>query len=421
SSACSTSRALLQPQLDMVLLLPELTFLTGISEIKKDARMLKDVMQEMLQSPQQHYESLCSLLRRIQCNKEALQELTRWGLVLSPDIHTTHGRILPSERVNLRHCSFIPAEGVNWNKEVVREAAISTVDVNCWLLVYPRRLQDVTKNLVAVMRSTCGPIGMHINQPALVELKDERLETYVRTIRSVLGNEDKVQLLLCITSSAKADVYSAIKKLCCVHSPVPSQVINAHSLLGHSAKLRSVVQKVLLQVNCKLGGELWGVDIPLKQLMVIGMDVSHGRGTRSVIGFVASINQVLTRWYSRVVFQLPQQEIADSLRLCLANALQQFHEVGAELGVPRRQTAPQPPALREARPYPTAAGVASPSGSTTSLLCASAPSAARLFRVPSSAAPGAARPLPARVASSDPSCEAGGCAGAHAVPTHQLC
>lgn len=43
SSACSTSRALsaLQPQLDMVLLLPELTFLTGISEIKKDARMLK--------------------------------------------------------------------------------------------------------------------------------------------------------------------------------------------------------------------------------------------------------------------------------------------------------------------------------------------------------------------------------------------
>lgn len=30
---------------------------------------------------------------------------------------------------------------------------------------------------------------------------------------------------------------------------------------------------------------------PQKQLMVIGMDVSHGRGTRSVIGFVASINQ----------------------------------------------------------------------------------------------------------------------------------
>ncbi|POI18666.1 hypothetical protein CIB84_017590, partial [Bambusicola thoracicus] len=164
-----------KPRLDMVLLLPELTFLTGISEIKKDSRVLKDVMREMLQSPQQHYESLCSLLRRIQCNQEASQELSRWGLILSPDIHRTQGRVLPSERVNLRHCSFIPTEDVSWGREVMREAAISTVDMNCWLLVYPRRLQDVTKNLVALLRSSCGPIGMQVNQPALVELKDERL------------------------------------------------------------------------------------------------------------------------------------------------------------------------------------------------------------------------------------------------------
>ena len=35
------------------------------------------------------------------------------------------------------------------------------------------------------------------------------------------------------------------------------------SLMGQAGKMRSVVQKVLLQMNCKLGGELWGVDIPL--------------------------------------------------------------------------------------------------------------------------------------------------------------
>lgn len=28
-------------------------------------------------------------------------------------------------------------------------------------------------------------------------------------------------------------------------------------------KMRSVVQKIALQINCKLGGELWSVDIPL--------------------------------------------------------------------------------------------------------------------------------------------------------------
>ncbi|KAM6191329.1 piwi-like protein 2 [Sarcoramphus papa] len=316
-------------RLDMVLLVPELTFMTGVPEIRKDSRMVKDVMREMLQSPRQHYTRLTSLLRRIKDSPEASQELMRWGLSLDPDIHRTQGRVLPAERINLRHSSFIPTEDLSWNKEVTREASISAIAMNYWLLVYPKRLQDLAKDLVAAMESVCGPIGMHVSRPALVELKDDRIETYAKTIRSVLGSEDKVQLLLCIISSSREDLYGAIKKLCCVQSPVPSQVINAQSLAGQSGKMRSVVQKVLLQMNCKLGGELWGVDIPLKQLMVIGMDIYHGRskGMRSVIGFVASMNHVLTKWYSRVVFQMPHQEIADSLRLCLADALQHFHEM----------------------------------------------------------------------------------------------
>ncbi|XP_074664275.1 piwi-like protein 2 [Strix aluco] len=315
--------------LDMVLLVPELTFMTGLPELRRDSRTVKDVMREVLQSPQQHYTRLTSLLRRIRDSPEASRELMRWGLSLDPDIHRTQGRILPAERINLRHSSFVPAEDLSWSKEVTREASISAIAMNYWLLVYPKRLQDLVKDLVATMENVCGPIGMRVGQPALVELKDDRIETYAKTIRSVLGSEDKVQLLLCIISSNREDLYGAIKKLCCVQSPVPSQVINAQSLVGQPGKMRSVVQKVLLQMNCKLGGELWGVDIPLKHLMVIGMDIYHGpsRGTRSVIGFVASMNHVLTKWYSRVVFQMPHQEIADNLRLCLADALQHFHEM----------------------------------------------------------------------------------------------
>uniref|UniRef100_A0A8C8ACH3 Piwi-like protein 2 n=1 Tax=Otus sunia TaxID=257818 RepID=A0A8C8ACH3_9STRI len=244
--------------LDMVLLVPELTFMTGLPELSRDSRTVK-----VLQSPQQHYTRLTSLLRRIRDSPEASRELMRWGLSLDPDIHRTQGRILPAERINLRHSSFVPTEDLSWNKEVTREASISAITMNYWLLVYPKRLQDLARDLVATMENVCGPIGMRIGQPALVEVKDDRIETYAKTIRSVLGSEDKVQLLLCIISSNREDLYGAIKKLCCVQSPVPSQVINAQSLVGQPGKMRSVVQKVLLQMNCKLGGELWGVDIPL--------------------------------------------------------------------------------------------------------------------------------------------------------------
>ena len=64
-----------------------------------------------------------------------------------------------------------------------------------------------------------------------------------------------------------------MKKLCCVEKPVPSQVINLKTI-SNEKKVNSVVQKVALQINCKLGGELWGCEIPMKNLMVGFLNIS---------------------------------------------------------------------------------------------------------------------------------------------------
>ncbi|NXH84108.1 PIWL2 protein, partial [Edolisoma coerulescens] len=245
----------------MVLLVPELTFLTGLSDLRSNSRMLKEVMWEMIQSPQQHYQRLTSLLRRIRDTPDASRELERWGLRLDTDIYRTQGHVLPAERINLRHRSFLPAEELGWHREVTKEAPIAAVSSSL------ARLAELgwhlARELLAAARGSCGALGVRLAQPSLQELRDDRIESYVRSIRSALGSQDKVQLLLCIIPGGRDDVYGAIKKLCCVQTPVPSQVINAQSLTGHPGKIRSVVQKVLLQINCKLGGQLWGVDIPL--------------------------------------------------------------------------------------------------------------------------------------------------------------
>jgi len=68
------------------------------------------------------------------------------------------------------------------------------------------------------------------------------------------------QLVVTMFPSVREDRYNAIKKLCCVESPVPSQVIVAKKL--KDKQIRSITQKIALQINCKLGGELWSVTIP---------------------------------------------------------------------------------------------------------------------------------------------------------------
>lgn len=54
--------------------------------------------------------------------------------------------------------------------------------------------------------------------------------------------------------------------------------------------------------------------------MVIGIDCYHdsAKKGRSIGGFVASMNQTLTRYYSRAVFQHSMQELMDGLKLCMA-------------------------------------------------------------------------------------------------------
>ncbi|KAM4037637.1 piwi-like protein 2 [Anomaloglossus baeobatrachus] len=313
----------------MVLLLPELSYMTGIPDkMRKDFRAMKELTNQIHLSPKQHYVSLLKLVKRIQNNEDSQVELQRWGLQIDSDIHLTTGRILPMEKINLRNYSFPPGEDLNWTREVTREASISAVALEYWAVIYPKRAFTPMKELSGMLEKIAGPIGMRVNPPNTIELRDDRVETYARTIRSLVEGEAKVQLIVCIISGTRDDLYGAIKKLCCVQTPVPSQVVNSRTI-SNPAKLRSIAQKILLQINCKLGGELWGVDIPLKNLMVIGIDVYHDptRGLRSVTGFVASMNNCLTRWYSRVVFQLPQQEIMDGLKLCLVGALQKFHEV----------------------------------------------------------------------------------------------
>ncbi|XP_068130792.1 piwi-like protein 2 [Hyperolius riggenbachi] len=314
---------------DIVLLIPELSFMTGIPEkMKTDFRAMKAVTQQIHLSPKDHYISLGKLVNRIKGSEEARIELERWGLQIDNDIHMTTGRILPMEKINLRNNSFPPGEGLNWTREVTREPSISSVPLQYWVVVYPKRAFAQAKELTGVFEKIAGPIGMRVNPPNTIELKDDRIESYAKSIKSLIEGEARVQLLLIIVSGSRDDLYGAIKKLCCVQTPVPSQVVNVRTI-SNPTKLRSIAQKILLQINCKLGGELWGVDIPLKNLMVIGMDVYHdaGRSSRSVTGFVASINSCLTHWYSRVVFQLPHQEIMDGLKLCLVAALQKYHEV----------------------------------------------------------------------------------------------
>ena len=112
---------------------------------------------------------------------------------------------------------------------------------------------------------------------------------------------------------------------------VPSQVVLSKTL-SKKQSLMSVVTKVCIQLNCKLGGEAWTLEVPLKNIMVVGIDSYHDSAKKgqSVGALVASMNGTLTKYYSRCVFQHTHQELLDGLKVCLQAAIRQYYEINKQ-------------------------------------------------------------------------------------------
>ena len=64
-------------------------------------------------------------------------------------------------------------------------------------------------------------------------------------------------MIVCLVPNTSKETYDAIKRICCIENSIPSQVVTSNVLNGQKAK--SVITKIAIQMNCKLGGEIWGV------------------------------------------------------------------------------------------------------------------------------------------------------------------
>ncbi|XP_065190369.1 piwi-like protein 1 [Sycon ciliatum] len=86
----------------------------------------------------------------------------------------------------------------------------------------------------------------------------------------------------------------------------------------------SIVTKIAMQINVKMGGELWchaAAQSAFDSTMTIGLDVFHQRGQSSVGAFVASLNKTNSRYFSRAMIHEQRQENMDQLESPTADAL----------------------------------------------------------------------------------------------------
>lgn len=305
-------------------LIPEISFLTGLTDtMRSDQRLMRDIATLTRVTPNQRVDSFRKFCKSLNTTPAAKEILTDWGLTLNENPISVEGRQLGVEKIKFGRGEVQTATNADFNRDLLKNEVLEAIDINNWLLIYVKTDDKRARAFVDCMMKNSRIMGIEVKKPMLEVLQTDKTELYVQTLRRCIGTGIQIVVIICPTS--RDDRYAAIKKVCCCELPIPSQVINSRTL-ANDEKNRAIVQKIALQMNCKLGGTLWSIKIPFNNVMICGIDTYHDAGSKgnSVSAFVASLNGSYTRWYSRAIIQNKKEELLNGLCASLIAALQAY-------------------------------------------------------------------------------------------------
>ncbi|XP_072456841.1 piwi-like protein 1 [Notamacropus eugenii] len=315
------------------LLMPELCNLTGLTRsMRMNDRITKNIAKLTRLSPERRHSELRKFIKSIHGNADVQKELQEWGLNFEKQSLSLTGRVLPVQILN-EDRKAVSIQCTDWSREIKKGRLSYPKALTNWLLVFNYENSRLARMLWEKLNLITHDLGINLRPPKWCPARD-KIEEYLKVLKDNITPE--TQIAVCLLPNNKKDKYDAIKKYLCTVCPVPSQCIVAETL-NKPQILLTVVTRLALQMNCKIGGHLWKVSIPLTDAMFIGIDCYHDFTSRSqsVAGFVASLDTSLTKWFSCCLFQNPGQEFLDGLKICLETALSAWRSHNRECPLPK--------------------------------------------------------------------------------------
>jgi len=237
-------------------------------------------------------------------------------------------RQLPPEKLHMKNDQFsYKIEEADWSREMRGKPLISAVNLTNWVVVFTNRSTNIVEDFVETLKKVAGPFGMNVSDPERLRINDDSERTFVHAIKENVNASSGTQMVVALTPNNRKDRYDGIKKLCNVEFGVPCQIV-VERTLSKKQQLMSMCTKIALQMNSKMDGEMLAVDIPLKSLMVVGVDSypDSSRYDQSVCAMVASTNKYITKFYSRTEYIDTRAGVMQRLGDHLSHALNKYQE-----------------------------------------------------------------------------------------------
>ncbi|CAH0714406.1 unnamed protein product, partial [Brenthis ino] len=313
---------------ELVYLVPELCRQTGLTdEMLANFNLMRALSVHTKIGPDMRIQKLLNFNRRFTQNKEVVAELGTWSLKLSNDLVRFKGRQLPPEQIiqggNIKYSAGNTLDG--WTRDMRSKNLLNLANVPSWVVITPEFQRRNAEPFVELIMKTGSGVGFRMPRPEIVTIQRETAMDYANMCENVIAKRNPA-MILCVLTRNSADRYEAIKKKCTVDRAVPTQVVCSRNMTSKSAM--SIATKVAIQINCKLGGAPWAVEIPLPTLMVVGYDVCHDTRSKekSFGAFVATLDRPMTHYYSSVNAHTSGEELSAHMGFNMSCAVRKYRE-----------------------------------------------------------------------------------------------
>ncbi|KAH8261810.1 hypothetical protein KR038_009042, partial [Drosophila bunnanda] len=316
----------------LIMLIPELARATGMTDsMRANFRLMKAMSEYTRLTPDRRIERLRTFNQRLKSSKSSMELMKSWHIELDTTLVEIPARVLPPQNIVLgNNKRYLCDSRADWANEFRNSSMFSQVDIKRWLVITPRRNINETQDFIKMCIRAAAGMKMKIADPRYDEINDDRNATYSQAIDNAVSRDP--QIVMIVMKAPNEEKYSCIKKRTCVDRPVPSQVVTLKTIAPRpekSAGLMSIATKVVIQMNAKLMGAPWMVELPLRGLMTVGFDVCHSakNKNKSFGALVATMDMKTScRYFSSVSEHLKGQELSDQMSINMTCALKAYRE-----------------------------------------------------------------------------------------------
>lgn len=297
---------------------PEFCTVDGVPQfIRDDPRKMRDILQSTRKTPYEKFKAI----QDFSGDLFSQNALKNWGFEIEQEPLEITTSVMPTPKIKHPNGSTEYAES-----NVLRNLRIPVpsqgLKYQRWAICYQYRDTNSANDLLRDYISASQRIGIEIQEPVWIELDNmHNIQSFEQQL-SALCESGKTPTIVLIMLSNE-NLYSSFKAVCYDHN-VLSQCVQYKNFKKVNM---SVATNILKQMQCKLGADLYNIDLPQglnPNTMLIGIDVCH-ESQRSIVGFCASINKKLSQYYSEKILQNKGQEIVTAqLKGSIKAALEAF-------------------------------------------------------------------------------------------------